>query len=94
MKTVLLAVLKFYRKGISPLLPGSCRFAPSCSEYSALAIRRHGALKGVWLTCRRLLRCHPFHGGGYDPVPGELDGLRDTGKRKNAETEIPRAVGS
>jgi len=68
MKKILKAVIKAYKYLISPLLPASCRFTPSCSEYSAEAIEKYGAGKGVYLTIRRILRCHPFHPGGYDPV--------------------------
>lgn len=65
----LLAVVGFYRRYISPALPPSCRFTPSCSAYAAEALERHGALRGSWLAVRRLLRCHPWHRGGHDPVP-------------------------
>ena len=68
MKTVLIALVRLYRL-IPRRGPGSCRFAPSCSTYALAALERHGALRGSWLTVRRLLRCHPFHPGGYDPVP-------------------------
>jgi len=68
MKKILLAVIKAYKYLISPLLPSACRFTPTCSEYSAEAIEKYGALKGVYLSARRILRCHPFHSGGYDPV--------------------------
>jgi putative membrane protein insertion efficiency factor len=70
LKRVLLSMIGFYRKGISPLTPPSCRFVPSCSAYAEEAIREHGALRGGWLAARRILRCHPFGGHGYDPVPG------------------------
>lgn len=69
MKTVLLALLRGYRLAISPLLGSRCRFFPSCSEYAIESLGRYGALKGSWLALRRVLRCHPWHAGGYDPVP-------------------------
>lgn len=68
-KTILLSAIQFYRAAISPITPPSCRFTPTCSRYALEAIERHGATKGSWLTLRRLLRCHPFGGKGYDPVP-------------------------
>lgn len=68
MKTILVGLIRLYKYLISPLLPQSCRFVPTCSEYSIEAITKYGALKGSWLTARRLLRCHPFHPGGFDPV--------------------------
>ncbi|GHU67106.1 putative membrane protein insertion efficiency factor [Clostridia bacterium] len=69
MKRAMLAVLRFYRRRISPGLRPSCRFMPSCSEYAAEAIERHGAMKGGALAVWRVLRCNPFSKGGYDPVP-------------------------
>jgi uncharacterized protein len=66
---LLLAVIGGYRRFISPLSGPHCRFAPSCSAYALEAVRRHGALRGSWLAVRRVGRCHPFHPGGYDPVP-------------------------
>ncbi|HXI88994.1 MAG TPA: membrane protein insertion efficiency factor YidD [Blastocatellia bacterium] len=68
MKVVLIFFIRTYRLLISPLLPPSCRFTPTCSEYAMQAIEKYGALRGVYLAARRLLRCHPFHSGGYDPV--------------------------
>jgi len=68
MRTILVSLLKFYKAAVSPWLPRSCRFVPTCSEYACEAIERHGALRGSWMGLRRLLRCHPFHSGGYDPV--------------------------
>lgn len=69
MKKIMLAAVGFYRSWISPALPGSCRFAPTCSDYAQQALERHGAWRGTLLIAWRLLRCHPFHPGGYDPVP-------------------------
>ena len=70
MKKLLLGLIRFYRKHISPIHPGKCRFIPTCSEYGLEAIEKYGALKGSWLTFKRLLRCNPFnHGDFYDPVP-------------------------
>ncbi|MBL8382184.1 MAG: membrane protein insertion efficiency factor YidD [Burkholderiales bacterium] len=69
MKTLLLALIAAYRYAVSPFLGRNCRFAPSCSEYAADAIRAHGAWRGAWLGARRVLRCHPWNDGGYDPVP-------------------------
>lgn len=67
-KGLLLFSLRAYKRAISPLLPQACRFEPTCSEYSMQAIERHGALKGTGLGVLRILKCHPFHPGGYDPV--------------------------
>ena len=72
MKHVLMALVRFYRKFISPLKPPTCRFIPSCSAYALEALEKYGALKGSWLAIRRIARCHPFHKGEhdfYDPVP-------------------------
>ncbi|MHC5252377.1 membrane protein insertion efficiency factor YidD [Listeria kieliensis] len=68
-KKFLVGLIGIYRKFISPLTPPSCRFSPTCSEYGIEAIQTHGALKGSYLTIRRILKCHPFHKGGFDPVP-------------------------
>jgi putative membrane protein insertion efficiency factor len=64
-----LFVLQFYQQAISPHFPPSCRYVPSCSEYTRVAIRRYGLLVGGWMGLKRILRCHPFHPGGHDPVP-------------------------
>ena len=70
MKKLLLSLIRFYRRSISPLFPPSCRFVPTCSQYALEAIEKYGAARGGLLALRRLMRCHPFHKGGwYDPVP-------------------------
>jgi len=70
MKRILIEIVKLYRKYISPMkrVP-TCRFAPTCSEYALEALQRYGAIKGSYLSVRRILKCHPFHKGGFDPVP-------------------------
>jgi len=68
LKLVFITLLRFYKAGVSPLLPPACRFVPTCSEYALEAVERYGALRGGWMGLRRLLRCHPFHPGGFDPV--------------------------
>ncbi|GFR55464.1 membrane protein insertion efficiency factor YidD [Bacillus sp. CN2] len=65
----MIAFIRGYQKFISPLTPPSCRFYPTCSQYGIEAVKTHGALKGGWLTLKRILKCHPFHPGGVDPVP-------------------------
>jgi uncharacterized protein len=69
MKPLLIGLVRLYQYLISPLLGPRCRFHPSCSHYAIEAVHSHGALRGSWLALRRLLRCHPWHPGGYDPVP-------------------------
>ncbi|MBL8132120.1 MAG: membrane protein insertion efficiency factor YidD [Anaerolineae bacterium] len=69
MKTVALALIRFYKRFISPALPSSCRYEPTCSVYTYQAIEKYGVLKGGWMGVKRISRCHPFHSGGYDPVP-------------------------
>ena len=76
-----------YRRWISPALPARCRFYPSCSAYTLEALSRHGVVRGIWLSLRRLGRCHPFHPGGFDPVPPRHDHVKHsksemTGVRK------------
>ena len=69
MKYVLLKFVRFYQVAISPMLPPRCRYTPTCSQYAVEALQKHGACKGSMLTLRRVCRCHPFGGSGYDPVP-------------------------
>nr|WP_185762594.1 membrane protein insertion efficiency factor YidD [Bacillus methanolicus] len=69
MGKLMIGIIRFYQKVISPLKPPTCRFYPTCSHYGLEAIRRFGPLKGGWLTIKRILKCHPFHPGGFDPVP-------------------------
>ena len=73
MKTILKSIIKIYQKVISPLTPPSCRFYPTCSNYGLEAIETHGAMKGSWLAVRRISKCHPFHKGGFDPVPDKKE---------------------
>lgn len=69
LKWLFLGLIKFYQKCISPLTPASCRYTPTCSQYALEAVRKYGALKGGWLALKRILRCNPWGGSGYDPVP-------------------------
>ncbi|SFS37405.1 membrane protein insertion efficiency factor YidD [Marininema halotolerans] len=69
MKRLVLGLIRFYQYFLSPLKPPSCRFAPTCSQYGWVAVSRYGVWKGGWMTIKRILKCHPFHPGGYDPVP-------------------------
>ena len=69
MKRIFLGIIRFYQKYITSHTPAACRFIPTCSQYAFTAIQRFGAVKGIYLAVKRLLKCHPFHPGGYDPVP-------------------------
>jgi len=69
LKRALLGAIRFYRRNISPMFPPCCRFVPTCSQYALEAVEKYGAIKGGYLAVRRILKCHPFHPGGYDPVP-------------------------
>lgn len=68
MKKCIIAILRLYKRFISPLLPPACRFTPTCSEYAMEAFQKKGLLTALWMTIVRILKCHPFHPGGYDPV--------------------------
>ena len=74
MKAAMILLIRFYQTGISPFLPATCRYTPTCSAYFLEAVQKYGALKGTKLGILRILRCHPLHAGGYDPVPAEEDG--------------------
>ncbi|MDO5385733.1 MAG: membrane protein insertion efficiency factor YidD [Pseudomonadota bacterium] len=69
LKTLLILLIKFYQRFISPLFPGVCRYRPTCSQYMIEAVQTHGLIKGLCLGAKRILRCHPWGGSGYDPVP-------------------------
>lgn len=69
---LLIFPIRFYQRFISPMTPPSCRFTPTCSQYAVEALQKHGAIKGLYLAIRRILRCHPWGGYGYDPVPEEF----------------------
>lgn len=69
MKSLIILLIRGYRRYISPLFPPSCRFQPTCSQYALEAIATFGSIKGSWLAITRIMRCHPFHPGGYDPIP-------------------------
>ncbi len=91
MKYVLIGLLKAYRLVISPLYGNVCRYYPSCSAYALTAVQHHGAARGSWLAARRLLRCHPWARGGYDPVPGTEH--HDGDDRPDPHTPAPAAGG-
>ena len=69
LSTIILMPVYFYRACISPLTPASCRYTPTCSQYMIEAVKKHGPFKGLWLGIKRICRCHPWGGSGYDPVP-------------------------
>ncbi|WP_218974358.1 membrane protein insertion efficiency factor YidD [Streptomyces sp. NP160] len=91
MAAVLVVLVRAYQLLVSPLLGPVCRYAPSCSSYGATALRRHGAVRGTWLTARRLARCHPWAAGGWDPVPAPApeSGARATGRRPHTGGGAP-----
>lgn len=81
MAKAIILLIRLYRSSLGLVLGGQCRFHPSCSAYCMEAVEKHGAMRGTWLGAKRLLRCHPFHPGGVDPVPG-----RPAGSRPGAKT--------
>lgn len=82
-QTLLRSAILAYRKAVSPLLPAACRFHPTCSIYAADAVARHGTARGALLAIKRLARCHPWHPGGFDPVPGrDAGGFADERRRR------------
>lgn len=85
---VLMGLVRFYRAAISPWTLPSCRYHPTCSAYALEALERHGAVRGSWLAVRRIGRCHPWGGSGYDPVPG----VRDLPGCPSADQERPTPV--
>jgi putative membrane protein insertion efficiency factor len=74
MRALAVGFLRFYKRAISPLLPPACRFYPTCSEYAAQAVAKHGVLRGGMLAAKRLIKCNPLHPGGFDPVPSTSSG--------------------
>lgn len=92
MRVVLKTLIRGYRYLISPLLGANCRFHPSCSCYAEEAISRHGSMKGSYLAARRLLRCHPWHPGGYDPVPLSTVDLATPSRIESRSDETASAV--
>ena len=85
-KKLLLFMIRCYQVGISPLLGNHCRFLPTCSAYTHEAISKHGALKGIFLGVKRILKCQPFHPGGYDPVPDKIKKARKKIRKTREET--------
>lgn len=86
MKRLLIVLIRGYSYLVSPLLGNNCRYYPSCSAYTREAIEVHGAMKGTWLGLKRLSRCHPFHAGGYDPVPDKPSAKPGPEHREKART--------
>lgn len=83
MRAILLFLIRAYRLLLSPWLGNQCRFHPTCSAYGLEAVARHGAWRGGWLTLRRIGRCHPWHPGGFDPVPGPAHSQTQSGEQLN-----------
>lgn len=88
-RRIIIALIDAYRASVSPLLPPTCRYTPTCSQYARTAVQRFGGLKGSWLAVRRLLRCHPLGGGGYDPVPAEPGRAGDAPSSPEGTAAVP-----
>lgn len=91
MRYIFIGLIRFYQRFISPLFPAVCRYRPSCSHYTLDAVRKYGALRGMWLGTLRILRCNPFSEGGWDPVPESFDIL---GRHKNGMPPDPYDTGA
>ena len=88
LKKLLLSLINIYRKYISPLFPPSCRFQPTCSQYALDAIDRFGTIRGGYLAIKRILRCHPFHKGGYDPIPSSSELRTQNSELRTQNSEL------
>jgi putative membrane protein insertion efficiency factor len=89
---LLIAPLRFYQRFISPALPASCRYYPTCSSYAVESLQVHGAIRGSWLTVRRVSRCHPWHDGGFDPVPPRRESIRREGTSRERSDALMSSV--
>lgn len=85
---LIIGIIRLYQRTLSRLLPATCRYRPSCSEYAVQAVQTHGVVKGLWLGLRRILRCHPFTAGGYDPLPLSGQGLKDKISEQSTEAKL------
>ena len=93
MRKLIVAILRLYKWMLSPMLPSACRYYPSCSDYMRQAVEKYGVARGLWMGAKRLLRCHPFHAGGLDPVP-ELDfgcWMLDVGRSAGTTRFLPKS---
>ncbi len=93
MVRLLRLLVRVYRNSVGLVLPNSCRYQPTCSQYALDALTEYGAVKGVWLTLKRIVRCHPFAAGGYDPVPTEGLRTKDKGQSPDFATERSTTTG-
>ena len=93
MARLLRLLVRVYRNSVGLVLPNSCRYQPTCSQYALDALTEYGAVKGVWLTLKRIARCHPFAAGGYDPVPTKVQGTKDEGQVPDFATERRTTTG-